>query len=54
MDFIESAQLGPGDTLPGERDLAERLGVSRATRAAQAITAERTDLVSDAALLKQS
>lgn len=53
MDFIESAQLGPGDTLPGERDLAERLGVSRATRA-QAITAERTDLVSDAALLKQS
>jgi GntR family transcriptional repressor for pyruvate dehydrogenase complex len=38
MDFIESAQLGPGDTLPAERELAERLGVSRATLA-QALVA---------------
>jgi GntR family transcriptional repressor for pyruvate dehydrogenase complex len=38
MDFIEAAELGPGDTLPAERDLAERLGVSRATLA-QALVA---------------
>lgn len=38
MDFIESAELGPGDTLPAERELAERLGVSRATLA-QALVA---------------
>lgn len=38
LDFIESAQLGPGDLLPAERDLAERLGVSRAT-VAQALVA---------------
>ena len=38
MDYIEPAQMGPGDTLPPERELAERLGVSRATLA-QALVA---------------
>ncbi|SFT70010.1 FadR/GntR family transcriptional regulator [Arthrobacter sp. ov118] len=38
MDFVEAAQLGPGDTLPAERELAEKLGVSRATLA-QALVA---------------
>lgn len=38
LDYIESAQLGPGDLLPAERELAEQLGVSRATLA-QALVA---------------
>lgn len=38
LGFIASAGLGPGDLLPAERDLAERMGVSRATLA-QALVA---------------
>lgn len=38
LAYIESARLGPGDLLPPERELAERLGVSRATLA-QALVA---------------
>lgn len=38
LGYIETAQLGPGDLLPSERDLAESLGVSRATLA-QALVA---------------
>lgn len=38
LSFIEARKLGPGDVLPAERDLAEQLGVSRATLA-QALVA---------------
>jgi GntR family transcriptional regulator, transcriptional repressor for pyruvate dehydrogenase complex len=38
LGYIEAEQLGPGDHLPAERDLAEQLGVSRATLA-QALVA---------------
>lgn len=38
LGYVESEQLGPGDHLPAERDLAEQLGVSRATLA-QALVA---------------
>ena len=38
LGFIASTGLGPGDLLPAERDLAERMGVSRATLA-QALVA---------------
>ncbi len=38
LEYVEAANLGPGDLLPAERDLAEQLGVSRATLA-QALVA---------------
>ena len=38
LGYIESAKLQPGSLLPAERELAERLGVSRATLA-QALVA---------------
>lgn len=38
LTFVEEGQLGPGDHLPAERELAEQLGVSRATLA-QALVA---------------
>lgn len=38
LAYIEAEQLGPGDRLPAERELAESLGVSRATLA-QALVA---------------
>lgn len=38
LAFVEEEQLGPGDHLPAERELAEQLGVSRATLA-QALVA---------------
>ncbi|WP_026819043.1 FadR/GntR family transcriptional regulator [Arthrobacter castelli] len=38
LGYIEARQLGPGDVLPAERELAEQLGVSRATLA-QALVA---------------
>jgi len=31
LGYIDTAQLGPGDLLPSERELADRLGVSRPT-----------------------
>lgn len=38
LGYVEAEQLGAGDRLPAERDLAEQLGVSRATLA-QALVA---------------
>ncbi|HUG49690.1 MAG TPA: FadR/GntR family transcriptional regulator [Terrimesophilobacter sp.] len=38
LAYMESASLGPGDFLPAERELADRMGVSRATLA-QALVA---------------
>ncbi len=38
LAFVEEEQLGPGDHLPAERELADQLGVSRATLA-QALVA---------------
>lgn len=38
LAYVETAGLGPGDLLPAERELADRMGVSRATLA-QALVA---------------
>ena len=40
LGYIASAGLGPGDLLPAERDLAERMGVSRATLAQSLVALE--------------
>ncbi|WP_209307601.1 FCD domain-containing protein [Geodermatophilus sp. DF01_2] len=44
--WADSSGLGPGDRLPSERDLAVRLGVSRATLAQALVALEVTGVVS--------
>src|SRR5919199_3923528 len=46
VTWADSSGLGPGDRLPAERDLAARLGVSRATLAQALVALEVTGVVS--------
>jgi GntR family transcriptional repressor for pyruvate dehydrogenase complex len=46
LSWAASSGLGPGDRLPPERDLAARLGVSRATLAQALVALEVTGVVS--------
>ena len=46
VSWADSSGLGPGDRLPAERDLAVRLGVSRATLAQALAALEVTGMVS--------
>jgi GntR family transcriptional repressor for pyruvate dehydrogenase complex len=46
LSWAQSSGLGPGDRLPPERDLAARLGVSRATLAQALVALEVTGVVS--------
>ncbi|HEX2247093.1 MAG TPA: FadR/GntR family transcriptional regulator [Arthrobacter sp.] len=46
LSYVESEQLGPGDHLPAERDLAEQLGVSRATLAQALVALEVLGVIS--------
>ena len=45
LEYVESAGLGPGDRLPPERELAEQLGVSRASVSQALVALEVEGLV---------
>jgi GntR family transcriptional repressor for pyruvate dehydrogenase complex len=45
LDHIETARLGPGDRLPPERELAQQLGVSRASLSQALVALEVEGLI---------